>query len=415
MLRPPSFGRPAMIAATVVSVAMFAILVMGGYTRHERAEGLLLPGTGVVDVTSHQEGLVTRVLVREGQHVAAGTLLADISGERESTVDGGTRQRVVETLTTKRDRLIADIADQRLVGELKARGLRERIDFLSREIGHVSTQIDLQESRVNSAAEIYGHWQQAGKTGAVSGLQMLQQKDTMLQNQAQAADLHRQRLVLDQQRAQATVELAQAPVDTRNELNGIERELSDVSAQIAENEVIRSLILRSPIDGFVSNVTAYTGQPVGPHDVLLSIVPEQRNVRAQLWLESRSVGFVHPGVKVMVRYDAFPDRRLAPQSGHVLSVSGSALPAAEVSRLVGHAVEQPRYQVLVELDGRSPAGEHGHLLPGMTLSADILLGHRSFADWIKEVFEHERFVSVDPNVALPCSSVVVGARDRSLV
>lgn len=384
VLRPPSFARAAVAAAIVVCTALAAIVVFGGYTRHERVEGVLLPGAGVVEVSPGQNGVVTRLHVSEGQRVTAGMPLIDISGEHESTADGETLQHVLAALTAKRERLRADLADQRLAGELKQQGLHDRIGFLKSEIAHASTQIRLQQNRTDAAADLLHHWEAAGKSGAVSGLQLLQQKDTVLQNQAQTAELQRQKLVLDQDLSQATVELAQAPVDTRNRQNATERDISDVSAHIAESEALRSLTLRAPIDGVVGNVAAYAGQPVAVRDVVLSIVPEHRRVRAQLWLESRSIGFVRTGAPVMIRYDAFPDRRLAAQAGHVVSVSGNTLAAADVSRLVGHTVETPRYQVVAELDGPWPAASGGRLLPGMTLSADILLGHHRFLDWILE-------------------------------
>lgn len=377
VLRPPNLARPAVPAAILVVAAMTALIFFGSYTRREHVDGIAVPADGVVDVASNQAGSITRVLVREGQTVRNGTALAEVSGESESSAGGQTRRAIGTSLAAKLAVLKADLANERVASLLKKQGLEEEARYFRGELAHLSTEVQLQSERAKSAAEIYNHWQSAGKIGAVSGIQMLQQHDSMLQNQGQLAALRRQELELEQTAAKADLALKQLPIDLYQRENAIQRDISDVSAQIAENEMHQSIVIRAPTAGVVTNISAVPGKSVREGDTILSVVPEGSALRAELFVANESIGDIRPGDEVHVTYDAFKDHQYHFQTGRVTSVSATALSANEASRLAGHSITQPRYQVLVKLTAPAHGSYSSHILPGMTLSADVLLRKRS--------------------------------------
>jgi membrane fusion protein len=66
----------------VLAASLLLYLVFGQYTRKIRASGYLVPNAGVIKVTASQAGIVSRLSVVEGQHVALGETLAVLNSER---------------------------------------------------------------------------------------------------------------------------------------------------------------------------------------------------------------------------------------------------------------------------------------------------------------------------------------------
>ena len=63
--------------------------------------------------------------------------------------------------------------------------------------------------------------------------------------------------------------------------------------------------IRAPGDGFITSIVGHAGQPVAANAPLLTIVPAS-DLRAELLAPSSAVGFIAPGERVLLRYDAFP-------------------------------------------------------------------------------------------------------------
>lgn len=87
-----------------------------------------------------------------------------------------------------------------------------------------------------------------------------------------------------------------------------------------------------------------------------------------------------------MRYRAFPYQKFGQHLGRVRDVSRSAVSPGEVSRHLGQDIKEPRYRVIVALDGQSVLayGQEEMLRPGMTLDADILLDRRRLIEWVLE-------------------------------
>ncbi|QDH69850.1 HlyD family secretion protein [Marilutibacter alkalisoli] len=68
----------AILAGTLI-LAVVLIVAFGGYTRKAPAQGRLVPIGGLPDVAAVAPGVVTRLLVTEGETVAAGQPLVEIS------------------------------------------------------------------------------------------------------------------------------------------------------------------------------------------------------------------------------------------------------------------------------------------------------------------------------------------------
>jgi membrane fusion protein len=104
---------------------------------------------------------------------------------------------------------------------------------------------------------------------------------------------------------------------------------------------------------------------------------------------SRAIGFLQPGQRVLIRYQAYPYQKYGSYAGSVASISRSAISPTELSpQLAGltsiYGVNEPLYRITVELD-RQNANAYGkpvQLQPGMQLEADIMIESRRLIEWV---------------------------------
>lgn len=382
---PPSlFALSLLVGTLATAVGLF--LALGQYTRRERVSGQLVPNSGILAVTSISPGTVTQVLVREGQQVRHNDALVEISGELDSSTMGGTRALISTQLHAQHDKLVTDLqAQQHLILEEQA-GLRAKITTLQKQIEEIDGQIMLKQRQAERTEQLLAKLQPLRTKGYVSEMQIEQQRASALQLQYDVKTLIRQRLDAKQAMDDAKQQLDQLPLDLAAKQSEIQRALADNAQKLAQNEVQRAAVLRAPVDGMVSTLLAKPGQSVAADQPLLSIVPRGSILEAQLLVPSRAIGFIEPGNRVVLRYQAFPYQKFGQYYGHVLEVSRSALSNGEAASLLGQSVPGPLYRVLVRLDHQAVIayGEPEPLKPGMALEADILLDTRSLWQWAFE-------------------------------
>ncbi|WP_017171317.1 HlyD family efflux transporter periplasmic adaptor subunit, partial [Xanthomonas phaseoli] len=217
-------------------------------------------------------------------------------------------------------------------------------------------------------------------------VQLLQQQDIAIQNQAQLKELQKHALDLRVEHSQLQSQLEQTPATLEAKRNEIARQIADVAQSLSETEARRSVVLRAPTDGIVTNLLVHAGQPVGAQQPLITLLPKDIKLRAELWVPSKAVGFVTRGDSVLLRYQAFPYQKFGRHAGRVVDVSRSAISSKEVSSLLGQQIDDARYRVVVELESQHilANGRQESLRPGMALDADILLEKRRLIEWMFE-------------------------------
>src|SRR5690606_8675474 len=114
-----------------------------------------------------------------------------------------------------------------------------------------------------------------------------------------------------------------------NQLAQLERALAEISQELIENEARRSAVVVAPSNGTATAVLAQTGQTVNADRPLLSLVPEDVDLQAELYAPSRAVGFISAGDPVRLRFDAYPYQKFGHHQGIVKSVARTALQPGE--------------------------------------------------------------------------------------
>ncbi|MNV81460.1 Colicin V secretion protein CvaA [compost metagenome] len=118
---------------------------------------------------------------------------------------------------------------------------------------------------------------------------------------------------------------------------------------------------------------------------MLSLLPGDGRLEAELLVPSSAIGFIEPGDRVRLRYQAFPYQKFGHQEGRVSQISRSALSAAELAGK-GRQEGEALYRISVVLARQSVTayGKPEPLKPGMVLEADVMGERRQLIEWIFE-------------------------------
>lgn len=377
------------MAAIAVAIAIVAILflTLASYTRRSRVVGQLVPSRGLATVLAPVTGVVTQIALAEGARASTHEPLAVISIPRATPVSGDTTIALARELAQRRDGLERSRSAQRVLLETQARGFAAQIAVARDELREIEAEIATQREQVRIARETLERMRRLEQDRYVSAVDRRQ-------SEAQALN-HISAMQALQGKALTTRRLLAQLEQARSELPGqrlaaeasFSRDTALLQQEQLQLESQSSIAVHAPVDGIVSTRLVEAGQSVQQGQPLLSIIPGDGRLQADLLVPSRAVGFVEPGDRVLLRYQAFPFQKFGHQEGRVARVGRSALTPAELATLLGAAkASEPMYRVTVTLTRQSIVayGHRERLRPGMALEADIMGESRTLLEWALE-------------------------------
>ncbi|WP_198402493.1 HlyD family secretion protein [Rhodobacter sp. CZR27] len=374
--------------AALIVGGVIAVIAFGEFTRKVRLPGWLAPQQGLLQVVTPQAGVLVRVAVEEGQEVAAGDVLAVLSGERRSGL-GETRQEVLRFLREHRDILVAERDDQRALFARQAGSQQARLAVIDAEARSLEVEFALQRRRL-ALAEATALRLRDLRGRGLSTEEGVQRAEDAAFDQALALQaLERTRAGVNRVRVELAAEIAELPLRERLQLAETGRAIAQLDQDLAEAEAARETLVTAPRAGTVTALRAAAGDAVDGSAALMTLIPAGTALQARLYGPSRDIGFVEPGQRVLIRYDAFPHQTFGQYEGLVRNVSRATVGAGELAEAAGPLVElgaagQPVYRITVDLQaqGASAYGRMATLQPGMTLQADIQIETRRLWQWI---------------------------------
>ena len=189
--------------------------------------------------------------------------------------------------------------------------------------------------------------------------------------------------------AQAEQKMAQIGADYRRQLQTerveVAAQLERLRQDLAKNSHRQlHMELRAPSGGTVKDLATHTiGTVAAPGPILMTLVPHEEQLFAEVWVGNQDIGFVRDGQTVRLKFAAFPFQKYGMATGTVRHVGADASdnPGArpEVARAAPTA-----YKASVDLESQvlDADGVRYMLAPGMQVSAEIHLGTRSIIEYV---------------------------------
>jgi len=376
------------------------------------ASGRLVPQTYVKIVQPAEAGIIREILVDEGDIVQQGQVLVRLDptvNDVDSTAIG--RELELERLQVRRiESELAGTAMKReptdsteLFAQVEAQRVSHRQAFLDElaqqnaardrtinELGAARELAEKLEATLPSylqSAEAYEDLARQQLVGALEAIERRRRAIEITQDlEAQRASVaalessvaqHAQRLA--QIRSTYTSELHQARLDSVAAINRLEQQLGRLEFQQGLLE------LRAPQAGVVKELATTTlGAVVQPGTVLVSLVPEDEPLWAEVLIENKDIGFVAADQPVRVKLLAYQFQKYGMLEGVVRTVSADSSMPTELAPQGGGQPNVPMFKALIEL-GDQQLWAKGLALPlaaGMQVSAEIKQDKRTVLEYL---------------------------------
>lgn len=367
------------------------------------ANGRIVPSRQIQLVQNLEGGIVSALLVKEGDKVKQGQVLARIQstefsaslGEVQSAVAGfrvemvrltaETEERPLEFPESLRREHPDLVAKQTKLYESRRQGLEDTIDSLRQEASRARNErakatqsLPLLRQNLAIARQQLAIIEPQVNKGLLSELELLNAKQRILEAQGKinetehslpaAASLiagteSRIREERQKFRSQALAQLS----DQKVKLNGLEQQLRSHTDRLSRRDV------RSPVNGVVKKLRMNTiGEVVRPGESIFEIVPTEDQLIVEAKVSPKDIAFVHPGQKAFIRVTAYD-----------ASIYGS-LPAL-VEQVSADATVGEREEVYYMVRVKATRGFEGKNLPlraGMVSQVDVVTGQRTVFDYV---------------------------------
>ena len=388
--RQPLTGSRRIIVSVAVGFAIFLIWAMLAQVDEVTAgQGKVIPSSKVQLIQASEPATVAELLVRSGQRVSKGQLLARLDNPQSRQVqaetealearsarlqaeglggNGASLEGAEATLSSvRRQALSSRVAALRSSAEQRRREAAEA----AATINSLSRSLVLAQDNVNRLAPLA-----ARNIVPQTELSTAQREVVDLQGRIAAAREQ-------QGRAMAAVSeaLSQANEASFSFRQEALNERSQVEQKIAINAEslrgARGMELRSPVDGVVNDVQVTTiGGFVQAGEKVMEVVPMGDKLLVETRVKPSDIAFIKVGDKALVKVTAYDFSTYGGLDGKVLRVSADSI-YDEVER-------QAYFIVIVETDKAylEKAGRRLPITPGMMTDTQIITGRKSVLSYL---------------------------------
>ena len=369
-------GLSYIIIALFFSAILAAVLVSVPETVDGRF--MLVPEQGADPVRALKEGVVSQVLVREGDPVSAGTTLMLINSAPLSDRSSDLRSLEAERRTDQERLWIAasQYQSRRRADQDEDQRLRTRVTFLEQLI--VSKQHRLSQTR--QLADSFQVGAERGWVGRLEATRLDIEASTLAEDvQIATNDLADARAAI----VRLVHDTEARDLEYRETRRGLEEGSETARIRIAAlqrnlvNLTDSGLAVTAPCAGTVLRLhVGAAGAIVREGEALSEVACAGHRLQAQFDLPQAGVPLVKPGQQVKLRFDAFPYQRFGVRFGTVRWLGPAGVQGSDSSA----------FRALVDLqdDSIRVHGQPRALLVGMVGRADVMVGRRSLVSYVFE-------------------------------
>ena len=397
--------RPWYIATGLCMALVIFILVWAGVTKIDiaiKGDGNIVAYGNNRKAQHLEGGVVTRLLVREGDKVMHGQIIASIAPDIASSEIGEKRAKIdslrVSTLRLKAEsgqtrlilpptadehtRLLYDHemnlfeTNQKLISskvaallqssersDAEAKSKEAQLIGLKIQESAIMKSINMQTTALKGGAGLPGRLAEIESQIAGIRATIYSIPDAIIADHKAAEEA---RLRAESEKLMAMQEAAAKLVLTQTEMESLMESIK------ASEDRLRRVDVISPIDGIVQKLNVFAvGEILPPNSTVAEIVPSGEGLIIDAHIKPDQVRGIKPGLPALVRISAYDVSRFGSLTGHVVGIS----PDSTKDEKTGLSF----YRVRIKTDKSEISGEP--LIIGMQTDISIITGRRSILNY----------------------------------
>lgn len=381
--------------------AIAALVAWAAYAEIDevtRGEGKVIPSSQLQVVQSVDGGIVSDILVREGETVEAGQLLLRIdptrflSSLRENRAQYLALQAKAERLKALSEgrffmppaEVAAEIPEiverERTLYYSSREGLdanlsiaRQQLEQRQQELNETISRRDQVARSLELASRELSVSKPLAASGAVSEMDLLRLEREVVRLRGEQGEVAARLDRLQASIREARKKIQEVEIHFRNQIRA---ELSDVMGKLgsltegssALADRVKHAEVKSPVRGTVKRLLVTTvGGVVQPGREVVEVVPLDDALLLEAQVKPKDIAFLHPGQEALVKFTAYD-----------FAIYGGL--KAVVEHIGADTVMDERGNVFYVIRVRtveSKFGENLPILPGMVAQVDIMTGKKT--------------------------------------
>lgn len=363
-----SRSKPSIIIWVALAV-IIVLITWASFAKIDqvtRAQATVIASDRTQEIQATDNGVVSELLVKEGDDVKKGDLLAILEEERAKAA--------LDNSATK-------------VAALRARVARLEAEIFDRPL-NFPEEIQKYAEYVQNQTELYNRRRQAITQDVASLQKMLElakrelamNEPLLAHGDVSQADVIRLRRQVADIEAQITNKGNKYFEDAQTELTKTQEELESESEQLRDRaQVLEEKRLFAPVDGKVNNIAVTTiGGVVRSGDTIMQLLPTSSDLVVEAKVRPVDIAYVKEGQTASVKLDAYDYSIFGAMNGEVIYISPDTLMEKTPQG------DKPYYRVQIRIEGAQVAAREDEIIikPGMTASVDIKAMERTVLSYL---------------------------------
>ena len=389
-------------------VVLFIWIAFAKVDTVTRAEGRVIPSAKMQVIQNLEGGIVSAILVKQGQSVRAGDRLVALSALQHDG-DMKSRYQQVLSLEARAARLAALASGQSpefpksvsdsapdLMAVETATYLSKKLEQSS-QVGVLTAQAE-QKSRELEEAQIsllanrksleLGREERATvahlvERGLEPRLELVRIDRAFAEQEGRSAvatvTIERLRSAINEISARKDAMVRQFRSEALNELNRTMADLNPLKQSMpALVDKVSRTEIKAPMKGIVNRVFVTTiGGTVRPGDPIVEVVPEDDQLVVEALVLPKDIGFVKLGQPARVKITAYDYSIFGAMDGKVQSISADAVPNEKGEAFFQVRIET-KTKAIEAIDKKLP------IMPGMQAQIDIITGKKTILQFLSK-------------------------------
>lgn len=405
------YNRPKklhwVLIAFLITITLFIIWAsIAKIDEIARGSGKVVPNGQNQIIQNLEGGIVSEILVKEGESVEKDQILIKISNEKSNSTVASNELKALY-LQAQIKRLESEL--KREVFTFENSDNEQLNDFLNNEnelyltnkkqleskVSILKEQIKQKENESKDARQTIEHLRfsvnaiskEVEMTKPMVDRGIRSQVDFLkLQREQSDAKQKLQSVMLSIPKIESEILEINKKIDetyqmndsqTREKLNETVSALKDLEANAtASTDQVLRTIVKSPSNGIVQKLHINTiGGAIKPAQDLIEIVPTDYNLIVEVKILPKDIAFIYHGQKAIVKFSAYDFSIYGGLDGHVINISPDTITEKD---------DKTYYLVRIETE-KNYIGEKDKsmkIIPGMVADVDIITGKKSILDYI---------------------------------
>lgn len=363
-----SRSKPSVII-WVALVTIIVLITWASFAKIDqvtRAQATVIASDRTQEIQAADNGILSELLVKEGDDVKKGDLLAILEEERAKAA--------LDNSATKAAALRARVA--RLEAEIFDRPLNFP-EEVQKYTEYVQNQTELYNRRRQAITQDVASLQ---KMLDLAKRELAMNEPLLAHGDVSQADVIRLRRQVADIEAQITNKRNKYFEDAQTELTKAQEELESETEQLRDRtQVLEEKRLFAPVDGKVNNIAVTTiGGVVRPGDTIMQLLPTSSDLIVEAKVQPVDIAYVKEGQTASVKLDAYDYSIFGAMNGEVIYISPDTLMEKTPQG------DKPYYRVQIRIAGAQVAAREDEIVikPGMTASVDIKAMERTVLSYL---------------------------------